>query len=405
MDSVSKFMMCVHGPYSPKSHLLPHRNKINVIRLLFLSDHLGYSAGVTHGASTYFFNVLPALKAAGLELRVCFLRDRHSAAQNLETQGIHPVFLSRDKWDPRALSDLVGLIKKHDINLIHAAGMKGILLGRAAGRICRRKVIMHLHDTSAPDPLLRVLHRSMAGWTDRCLVISNAVGDLARKEFGLKPERVTVLYNGIDLDKAANPSPGAREKIRREFNLPEDALIVGIIGRLSPEKGQVFFLQAMPELLRTHPKVCLLIVGDGPTRQACEQLAAKLNIASGVKFTGHRTDIPEIFKALDVLAVPSLQEGLSFSTIESMAADRPVAAFNVGGLPELITHEETGLLAQERNAAALVDAVRRLLDDGNLSENIVSNARRFVQKFSISQHVETLIEIYNQVLQSSARKD
>jgi glycosyltransferase involved in cell wall biosynthesis len=370
------------------------------MRVLFLSDHLGYPDGVTTGATTYFLNVLPSVLAGGVDVHVCFLRDRHPVAEKLEAQGIHPIFLNRSKWDPLALSDLLRLIRKHDVGIVHAAGMKGILLGRAAGRICRRKVIMHLHDTSVPGYFFRSLHRAMADWTDRCLAISNAVGELARREFGVRPERVTVLYNGIDLLMTANASPGARAKIRAEFDLPDDAPVVGIIGRLSPEKGQAFFLPAMPELLATHPDVRMLIVGEGPDRQVCDQVIAEHKMASAVRFTGHRSDIPDILAAIDVLLIPSLMEGLSFCAIEAMAAGRPVAAFRVGGLPELITHDQTGVLAPEKDASALVQQVRRLLDDRELSDTIVSHARRFVQRFSVEHHVRELTGIYEQVLHS-----
>ncbi|WP_031387036.1 glycosyltransferase family 4 protein [Desulfonatronum thiodismutans] len=377
------------------------KNKEKVIRLLFLSDHLGYSKGVTHGATTYFLNVLHLLPTAGIDLRVCFLRNRHTVAEKLEERGIFPMFLDRGKWDPRALSDLVKLIKKHDINMVHAAGMKGILLGRTACRICGCKFIMHLHDTSVPGPLFRFLHRSMAGWTDRCLAISKAVGELARSEFGLHSEQVIVLYNGIDLGKAANPSLQAREKIRRKFAIPEDSPVVGVVGRLSPEKGQEVLISEIPRLLTTHPKAILLLVGDGPTRLKCESLAAELGIIHAIRFCGHRTDIPDILAAIDVLAIPSLKEGLSFSAIEAMASGRPVAAFRVGGLPELIDQEQTGLLAPEHDAPGLVDQIRRLLDDEILAARIVVSARAFACKFSVTSHVESLLDIYQAVLSES----
>jgi len=100
------------------------------IRVLFLSDHLGYGQSVYHGATTYFLQVLPALHDA-TSLTVCFLRNRHDAAGPREAVGIEPRFLNRAKWDPRALRDLVHLIRRQRIDLIHAAGVKGMLLGQA----------------------------------------------------------------------------------------------------------------------------------------------------------------------------------------------------------------------------------------------------------------------------------
>ncbi|GAB6059902.1 hypothetical protein JCM31598_30190 [Desulfonatronum parangueonense] len=276
--------------------------------------------------------------------------------------------------------------------------MKGILLGRAASRARGCKFIMHLHDTNVPGPLFRYLHRAMAGWTDRCLVISNAVSEVARAEFRLRPDGVTVLYNGIALDKIATPAAGARERIRREFDISLDVPVVGVVGRLSPEKGQEILLKGIPLMLTTHPKSIFLLVGEGPTRRSCEKIVAELDIAHAVRFCGHRNDIPDILAAIDVLVIPSLMEGLSFSAIEAMAAGRPVAAFRVGGLPELINHEQTGLLAPGEDVAGLLDQVRRLLDDQALRAEIVANARSFASNFSVTGHVDRLLDIYQEVL-------
>ena len=373
------------------------------MRLLFLSDHLGYADGVTTGATTYFQTVLPELTAQGIDVRACFLRERHSVAEALENRGVQPVFLNRGKWDPCALFDLLRMIDRDQSDIVHAAGMKGILLGRAAGHIRGRKVITHLHDTSVPGTMFRLLHQAMAGWTDRCLVISEAVGKLARERFGISPDRVTVLYNGIDLEKYRNVASNARERIRMEFRLPSTAPVLAVIGRLSPEKGQAFFLPWLPELLRTHPDAQVLIVGEGPTKAECEAILSKSGTSASVRFTGQRSDIPDILAAVDVLVIPSLMEGLSFCALEAMAAGRPVAAFRVGGIPELISHDRTGVLAPERDGAALVSQIRRLLDDEGLRSSAVAEARTFVQRFSIQSHVQDLIAVYGQALKSTHR--
>lgn len=376
------------------------------MRLLFMSDHLGYADGITTGATTYFLTVLPELKARGIDVRACFLRERHVVAEYLEDRGVAPIFLNRGKWDPSALLDLLRIIDRERIELVHAAGMKGILLGRAAGRMRKRKVITHLHDTSVPGMVFRGLHQAMAGWTDRCLVISDAVGKLAREKFGIPPDRVTVLYNGIDLEKYRHDpvkARVARDRVREEFNLPRGAPVLTVIGRLSQEKGQAFFLPWLPELLRSHPDVHVLIVGEGPTRQKCESVSRANGTEKSVLFTGHRQDIPDILAASDLLVIPSLMEGLSFCALEAMAAGRPVAAFRVGGVPELVHHDRTGVLAPERDGSALVEQIRRLLDDTALRESVVAEGQTFVERFSIQNHIQGLMDIYDDVLRFPAK--
>lgn len=376
------------------------------MRLLFMSDHLGYADGITTGATTYFLTVLPELKARGIDVRACFLRERHPVAEYLEDRGVVPTFLNRGKWDPLALLDLLRIIDREQIDMVHAAGMKGILLGRAAGRLRKRKVITHLHDTSVPGSLFRGLHQAMAGWTDRCLVISEAVGKLARERFGIPANRVTVLYNGIDLEKYRQGDAAARdvrERIRREFSIPGNAPVLAVVGRLSPEKGQAFFLPWLPDLLKTHSDGHVLIVGEGPDRQECETVVRTNGTAASVRLTGHRSDIPDILAACDVLVIPSLMEGLSFCALEAMAAGRPVAAFRVGGIPELIIHDRTGVLAPERDGTALVAQIRRLLDDAALRASVVAEGQEFVKRFSTQNHIQGLMDIYEDVLGTSAR--
>ncbi len=367
------------------------------LRVLFLSDHLGHPEGRVHGATTYFLQVLPRLTRAGVDLTVCFLRERHPVADRLEAAGVRPRFLHRGRWDPRAYSDVRRIIRQHDVHLIHAAGMKGILIGRAAARSCRRPVIAHLHDRNDPGPLLAWLHRRTAGSTSRVLAISDAVAEFGRTRLGLPADWIETLYNGIDLDAFADPDPDGRRRVRDQLGLPMDAPVVAAIGRLTREKGQDILLRAWPRLVEARPDTRLLVVGDGPERPACEALAASLGIQGSVRFLGSRDDVPDLLAAADVVAIPSREEGLSYVALEAMAAGVPVAAFATGGLREVLADDQTGRLAPAEDGAALVDAVRSLVEDPLLARRLVHAARDAVRAYSIDLHVARLVAIYRDV--------
>lgn len=371
------------------------------IRLLFISDHLGLAHGMIHGASTYYLNVLPRLQSFNVNVTPCFLRGYHSIAEKLKLHGVEPLFFNRAKWDFRVMLDIAREIRKRKIQLVHLSGMKSILLGRIVAHFFGLPVIIHLHDTNNPGWIFAILNRSTSQWSDICLVVSKNVGEVARSKFGIPTHKVRVLYNGINLDPIQNVSADARKQIRRELDIPIYAKVLGIIGRLSPEKGHKIFLKVFPELLATHPESRLLIVGEGNTRSNCEKIVESLRLKDFVRFTGHRNDIPNILSAIDITVIPSTREGLSYSAIESMAAGRPVVAFDVGGVPELISNNITGLLVPYKNDKALIGAIRQLFDDMILCEKIISNASRFVQNLSIDLHTEKLVEIYRELVNQS----
>ena len=375
-----------------------HKQADTTPNVLFLSDHLGYAEGLIHGATTYFLNVLPALKQTGIPLTVCFLRDRHPTAERLEADGIKPIFLNRGKWDIRAMGDLIRLIRERRVNVVHAAGMKGILLGRLAARRTGARFLAHLHDTNPLDPVTKNLQQMFAGWTDGCVGISKAVCEYAVNTMGLPRDRVRVLYNALPAERYVALSVGDRRDLRRDLNLADTDQVVAIIGRLSPEKGHDPFLRASAEWLRARPAVRLLIVGDGPLRQPLHDLVKSLELDERVIFTGHRDDVPAILGVSDVIVIPSLREGLGYTALEAMAAGCPVAAFNVGGLPELIEDQATGLLAPSGNVPHLLEQLDRLLTDRILARRLTENGQRRANEFSVRAHVRDLTAIYGTLL-------
>lgn len=353
--------------------------------ILFLSDHLGYAEGVIHGASTYFLHVLPALPRAGVALTVCFLRGRHPAAEQLEAEGVRPVFLGRGKWDVRALGDLIRIIRQHEIEVVHAAGMKGILLGKAAAKWTGVKCVIHLHDTNPLDPLTRALQRMTAGWADRCVAISRAVAVYAHETMGVAAERVRVVYNPL-------PDVAVAEAEASD----DSAVKLAIVGRLAPEKGHAPFLRAAAEWLKARPKVRLMIVGDGPLRAELELLVSALGLNEQVVFTGQRNDVAALLRAARVLVVPSLREGLGYVALEAMAAGCPVAAYAVGGIPEIIEDGVNGLLAPPGDADALLANIDRVVRDRALAGRLAAAGRERVKDFSLSGHVQALLRVYDE---------
>jgi glycosyltransferase involved in cell wall biosynthesis len=365
------------------------------LRVLLLSDHLGFAHGAVHGVTTYFLEILPAFDRALVAPTLCVLQPRHAAAARFAAAGIEPMFLARRKWDPRTLLDLLRLVRGRRFALLHVTGEKSILFGRLVARLEGLPVIAHFHDGLPAPRWVRLCQRRLASDTDLALAVSGPIREIVIRDFALPPDRVQVLHNGLDLTRFTRPAADARPRLRRQLGLAPTTPTVGLIGRLHPVKGQQAMIRALPRLLRHCPDAALVIAGDGPDRQACTALVAELGLAGRVHLLGQRDDIPDLLAALDVVALPSLwEEPFPFVALEAMAAGRPVVAFRTGGLPESIVDGETGLLVAYADEDALAEALSQVLTQPELARRLGAGAARRAQDFSIQWHVQRLTELY-----------
>jgi glycosyltransferase involved in cell wall biosynthesis len=367
------------------------------IKVLMMNDHMGYSGGVIHGVTRYFLSVVPHFDPGRVMVTTCFLRGEHPALADFRAKGLEPLFLSRGKWDPRALTDLVRLVRQLKIDVVHLSGLKSCLLGRLAARMTGCRAVIHHHDTWSLKPAVRFLQRRLARWTDAALAVSDSVRLLMIREYGLPPDRVETLHYGLDLEEFGQPAPGARERVRREFDIRHDAPTMAIIGRLVPEKGHALLMRSMPAVLERCPGAVLIVVGDGPTKSECESIAGGLGIERAVRFAGYRNDVPDILDAVDVVAMPSFREGFGYSALEAIAAGKPVVASRIEGLPTIVQDGRTGFLVEPGIADELIEALCKLLCDLKLAERMALDCRRHAQEFTLDRHVDRLEEIYRRI--------
>lgn len=365
------------------------------IRVFMIADQLGHPNGAIHGGTTYFLNTLPTLSRCGIDLGVCFLGQYHPAAKRLEERGVHPIFLGRSKWDPRAFLDVLSLVRQRCPHVLHLLSEKSDLLGRSAAALTGCSAIIHIHDMVPMSPPIRFLQHRLVRWTARALVVSRPVAEFAHTQWGVPRDRIEVLYNGLDQDRFRNPSADARERLRNEFQTAQDVPVVVLSGRVNPDKGQAEMVRAMLGLLSLCPDTVLWIVGTGPSLDACKALARDLQVETSVRFTGQRTDIPDVLAAADVCVVPSVwQEPFPYAVMEAQAAARPVVAFAVGGVPEMVTDELTGLLVPNGDIDALARILGRLVSDAALRVRLGQHATEEVKRFSVEEHVKRLKNLY-----------
>lgn len=239
--------------------------------------------------------------------------------------------------------------------------------------------------------------------------------------------KVTRIYNGVDTDAFRPGAPDERASVRTELGLPDDALVVGMVGSVQAPKGHFVMLDALELIARRFSNVCLLLVAGGvPDGYArtwkgrvksllhrpyglLEDLLAQAErrgLRSRIHVAGYRLDVPRMLWAMDLLAFPSQKpEGFGRPIVEAMAAGLPVVAVNVGASPELVLHGETGLLASPNDAPALADAIGRILADPELVAHMgVAGRARAQQVFSEPAYAAAVLDVYRDVLGTAATR-
>jgi glycosyltransferase involved in cell wall biosynthesis len=308
--------------------------------------------------------------------------------------------------DVKAVAKLYGLMRRHRPHIVHTHTAKAGLLGRLAARMARVPIVLHTYHGHVlhgyygrvKSWLLRRMEQALARITDRLVTVSEQVKTELVAYGVARAEKITVIPLGFDLESFLASSV-QRGQFRQEIGLNGAAKLIGIVGRLFPIKNHRLFLDAAAKVTEREPATRFVIVGDGVLRSALEQRAKELGISKRVFFIGWRRDLPRIYADLDVLVVSSDNEGTPVSAIEAMAAGCPVVATCVGGLPDLITDQTTGLLVRARDADGLANAVLHLLHNPELARTIGHKGRIAAQeRFSMDRLLTDIDQLYRQLL-------
>jgi glycosyltransferase involved in cell wall biosynthesis len=302
----------------------------------------------------------------------------------------------RSNLDPSLPLRLAALLARRGVEIVHTHNPQSLIYGALAGRLAGARVVHTKHGIN-PDRTRRVwLRRAAARLVDAYVVVTPALARIAIHE--CDPNRVHVIANGIDTS-AFTPRPDRRRDARRELGLPEDAWVVGTVGRLAPEKDQGLLVKAMAPLLSEQRR--LVIVGEGPERHALHAVIQEANAERYVHLTGARSDIARLLSAFDAFALPSRTEGLPLVLLEAMASELPVVATSVGGIPDLVVPGVTGLLVPPSDIPAMRAALFSLAESPALAHELGGAAR---QRVLALHSVDAMAKAYRQLYQTARRR-
>jgi glycosyltransferase involved in cell wall biosynthesis len=289
---------------------------------------------------------------------------------------------------------LARVIRWESPDLVHCHSRRGAdLLGGLAARAAGVPAILSRRvDHPEPGIVAGLRYRPFR----KVIAISDNVAASLR-DSGLDEQRMTVIRSAVDHARFGNTVDPAA--FRRQFGLDTDALVIAAAGQLIPRKGHRYLLEAMPELVRAHPKLVLLVFGQGELAAELKEQAGKLELGRHVQFAGFREDLDDYLAAVNLLVHPALREGLGVAMLKAQAAGVPVVAFDVAGSREAVAHERTGILVRPKDSRALQQAIARLLDDAALRQQLAAAAReRMRTEFSIEAMVDQHLEVYEALL-------
>ncbi len=308
----------------------------------------------------------------------------------------HYAISMRSSWDPRGMARLASLACKHRPHVICCHNSRDFYIS-LPHRLTGVKILRYRHIS---DPVKSTFARNFAYCHGAHAVVATAefIKDQFIRLNGVKPERIRVIGEGVDLGRFASHLDGTAA--RREFGLGPEHFVVGQVGMIRGDKGYEVYLRAAAQVAATHPEVRFLCVG-GPTRDGgymrrMQELGESLGLGGKVIFTGWREDVDVVMAGLDLLVLASTGvEGQSRVIPEAFALGKPVIGTRLGGIPELVFHEKTGLLVSPGDPAGLAKAIVRLLEDAGLRGRCAAEGRKMaLEKLDIRKRMRESYDLY-----------
>jgi glycosyltransferase involved in cell wall biosynthesis len=260
-------------------------------------------------------------------------------------------------------------------------------------------VIFTEHGRFFPDrssPKRRFINPLLARLTDQITSISVATKQaLVDYEF-ISPHRISVIYNGLTPPR---PNPSLATDLRKQLGMKKSSVVMGTIARLDPIKNHPLLIRAFTEVQKRFSDVRLVIVGDGETRQELEELVDELGVRDSVVFTGYKPEPLGYLEMMDIFLLPSLSEGTSMTLLEAMGLSKPCIVTDVGGNPEIIEHNATGLVTPSDDLPSLIEACLQLVGDESLRTRFGSSANeRFMKMFTAETMIARFMELYQKLV-------
>lgn len=364
------------------------------MRIAYMIDHLRH-----HGTQVMLMNLAAGLAQRGFDQRVFCLNNavETRVARRLESSQVDLTVIG--KLELLRLVGLVRLLK--ELRLWRPTVVQTFLtvadtIGRPLARMADVPIVVSsIRARNVQKHWWHfALDRLTIRWVDRVIFNSHTVVPFAQAREGVRADQIICIPNGVHVDAGALSRDVAAAK-RSEMGLEPSTRVIGTVGRLNPQKGHRFLLDAFANVVPVVPESVLWIIGDGPERCSLEALAKQLGLEGKVQFLGERADVLALLPCMDLYVHASLWEGMPNAVMEAMAAARPVVATRVDGTTELITDGQTGWLVEPCSARALVDRMLHVLGNEDEARQVGAAARELMAaQYGLERMVSAYEELY-----------
>jgi glycosyltransferase involved in cell wall biosynthesis len=360
-------------------------------KILFVASGLE----VGGGAELQLSLLVPAVREAGFDASLLTLVEEGLLFDRLLRRGVPASSVRmRHRTDFVRLRRALGYARVRP-DLVVSQSINAVVVGdRIAGKVHAPQVVIHHGGRGLAVAMhRRALARLVAPRIDWSIAVSRSQIPIL-VSLGYRADRISVIQNAVPELTPARPA----SSVRAELGVPAGSFLAVLVASLRPEKSIDVFIGGVQEARRRDRRIVGLVVGDGSERARLEQLASD---DGAVRLTGQRVDVPDILGAADAVCLSSSADASPMALLEAMAVGKPVIATDVGGIPEAVVDEQTGLLVPAGNPAAFATALLRLARDQALAERMGRAAReRHRTHFSVERMVAEYVDVFKRVLEA-----
>ncbi|MFT3883493.1 MAG: glycosyltransferase [Gemmatales bacterium] len=365
-------------------------NPLHVVHVTLSLDYGGLERVVLH--------LVKQAEGLGQKTSILCLERRGALAERAEALGAKVYCIEKQpglRFETiKAVRQVLEQLKP---DVVHTHQIGALFYSGPAARQAKVPVIVHTeHGKTIKGMKQKLLGWWAARYSQQFFCVS---ADIQQELSGfmVPASKMEVLANGIDTAQLAEPVDTIT--LRRTWNIPPDAVVLGTIGRLAHVKRQDLMLQVFVRVCQRVPGAVLVLVGDGEERNKLEALAAQLGVIDQVRFTGFQSEPGKFLHLMSAFLLTSESEGMPLSLLEAWAVGVPVATFRVGGLPELIRHGETGCLAEFGNVDQLAEQVIHLIEHPSEAQAIANRCRDEIrQRFDVATMARAYDTRYRELL-------
>jgi glycosyltransferase involved in cell wall biosynthesis len=344
------------------------------------------------------------------ELFVAVLGEKGGYSNAFRKAGaiVFDIGSGSDRWGVFVIFRLIKVIRETQPNIIHAHLFKSLILSPIASLIASTKCIIHDHTGMYDDSLIHYMpmniirksyllaYRGVLAICDQVLVLTNEMRDVYYEIYKMPRKKIAVVPNGIDVAHFSNESR-TKLSLLTQYNLPENTIIIIMVGRLAAEKDWITFIDIAKKRQSAEDSQVFLIVGDGSQETILREYVLRQHL-NNVLFLGHRSDVRDLLKQADVFVLTSKREPFGIVLLEAMAARCPVVASKSGGPEAIIQHEHNGMLVDVGDPDGFAWAINNILKNKTMRENLVENAFHTALEHDIHNYVDHVATIYDDMI-------